>query len=388
MLVILAAILVSAMPESGFSREKPLHGPPGRHAKPGFVYDVGFDFRFDNREYDRSPLSASMTIFGARLTPSAGISIKPSQDSEHRIMAGVDIMKNFGDSASNAGLFREITLYYKWRQRTGRTEMTLVAGVFPRSEMRGNYSTAFFSDSLKFNDPNLEGLILGFRRPKAYYELGCDWMGKFGRNTRERFMIFSSGEARLAGESLLLGYAGTLYHYASSGSVWGVVDNILLNPYVGTDLSRASGIQSLRITLGWLQSFQNDRRNIGNYIFPHGAELFFDVRNWNAGIANRFYYGSGLMPYYGYADAAGAMYGNSLYLGDPFWRLGLSDRHGGCGIYDRLDLYYEPRIAPFLNLRVEISLHFNENMFAGWQQTVSLRFDLESLLKPRDRHGL
>ncbi len=379
-LLVISAVLAFAVPEAGGARDMDIHDTPHGHpAKLRFVYDADFDFRFDNREYDRSSLAESMTIFGARLTPSVGLQISPSPKSEHRLMVGIDVMKNFGDSIMNAGLFHEIKLYYRWRQQMGRTEMTLVAGVFPRSEMQGMYSTAFFSDSLKFHDPNIEGLILKFRRPGAYYEVGCDWMGQFGRYSRERFMVFSSGEARLAGQMLLLGYAGTLYHYASSMQVWGVVDNILLNPYIGTDLSRMAGLQSLRISLGWLQSFQNDRRNIGEYVFPGGAELLADLRNWNAGVSNRLYYGTGIMPYYDCTDAAGTKYGNSLYSGDPFWRLGQSASSDRPGIYDRLDVYYEPLIAPFLKLRVELSFHFCEKNFAGWQQVVSLKFDLGKL---------
>ena len=32
-----------------------------------FAYDLDFDFRFDNREYDRSGFQNSQTLFGARL---------------------------------------------------------------------------------------------------------------------------------------------------------------------------------------------------------------------------------------------------------------------------------------------------------------------------------
>ena len=372
-----------------------------------FIYDVDFGFRFDNREYDRSSFSPSMTIFGARITPSAGLQIQDSGTSVHKLLIGIDIMKDFGaspvpagslepatatsadgsdlaaapdetsSSLSNWDLFRELIFYYKWEKSFARTDMTLAAGIFPRKEMEGRYSTAFFSDSLEFYDPNLEGLILKFRRPSAYYEVGCDWMGKYGTGRRERFMIYSSGEASLAGGMLRLGYSGYMYHYAGCRNVWGVVDNILLNPYAGLDLSRKSGLQRLEITLGWLQSMQNDRRNIGSYVFPHGGELLLGIRNWNIGLENRLYYGTDLMPYYDSADAAGVRYGSMLYFGDPFFRVN-SRRSSGLGFYDRLALSYEPLIASFLRLKVAAVLHFNEG-FSGWQQTVSLKFDLQSI---------
>ncbi len=95
-----------------------------------FAYDVDFEMNFDNREFYRSTFSESMTIFGARLTPSAGISIpQRSHGMNHKLMVGIDVMKNFGQSPvspelggpsdeaasrqNNLDLFREITLYYK-----------------------------------------------------------------------------------------------------------------------------------------------------------------------------------------------------------------------------------------------------------------------------------
>ena len=376
-------------------------------ARPRFVYDVDFEFRFDNREYDRSSYSPSMTILGARLTPSVGMGIRAA--GEHRLMLGIDIMKDFGaspvraeaslpqgadpeaalpagetsPSLSNWDLFREIIFYYRWETSFRRTDMTLTAGIFPRSEMSGRYSPAFFSDSLKFYDNNIEGLLLEFRRPNAAYEVGCDWMGQYGQARRERFMIFSSGEARVAGP-VLMGYSGYLYHYAGCENVWGVVDNILVNPYAGVDLSAYTGLQSFRIDLGWMQSCQNDRRNVGKYVFPHGAELHTVLGNWNVCIENRLFYGTDMMPYYDSSDASGIKYGNSLYFGEPFYRV--SEEHDGPGFYDRMDIYYEPRIASFLALRVGASFHFNEG-FSGWQQTVSLRFDLSSLGLDRTMSG-
>ena len=61
-----------------------------------FTYDVDFEMNFDNREYYKSAFSESMTIFGARLTPSVGLEAVQSDGTSHRIMIGADIMKDFG----------------------------------------------------------------------------------------------------------------------------------------------------------------------------------------------------------------------------------------------------------------------------------------------------
>ena len=143
-----------------------------------FDYDVDFEMNFDNREFYRSSFSESMTIFGARLTPSVGLKAFSADSASHRIMAGVDVMKDFGSDEVNKQLFKEIVIYYNLEKSVKNTDISLYAGIFPRAKMQGRYSQAFFSDSLRFYDNNLEGLLVQFHRPKAEFELGCDWFGQ------------------------------------------------------------------------------------------------------------------------------------------------------------------------------------------------------------------
>ena len=376
-----------------------------------FAYDVNFEMNFDNRE-NTSDLSPSMTVFGARLTPEIGIGVTQGNGTLHRVMLGVDIMKDFGrgpDASpdgvvpgnkgyANADLFREMTMYYRMDRRMGKTDFSLTAGIFPkRFSMSREYSPAFISDSLKFYDNNYEGLLLSFSRPKSCYEVGCDWMGMFGRYERERFMLFSHGRSQIL-SWLSLGYTAYMYHYACSSTVDGVVDNILLNPWICLDAAPVVPLQQLSLTVGWLQGAQQDRLNVGEYVFPFGAEFTFDVRKWNVGLRNRLFLGRDMMPYYDSRDAGGFKYGNSLYWGDPFYRLfsgndsrfagagssddamPLYDRSRSIGIYNRLEAYYEPRIADFLYLKVGLVAHFLETGYAGFHQQVSLIFNLQELL--------
>lgn len=376
-----------------------------------FAYDVNFEMNFDNRE-NTSDLSPSMTVFGARLTPEIGIGVTQGNGTLHRVMLGVDIMKDFGrgpDASpdgvvpgnkgyANADLFREMTMYYRMDRRMGKTDFSLTAGIFPkRFSMSREYSPAFISDSLKFYDNNYEGLLLSFSRPKSCYEVGCDWMGMFGRYERERFMLFSHGRSQIL-SWLSLGYTAYMYHYACSSTVDGVVDNILLNPWICLDAAPVVPLQQLSLTVGWLQGAQQDRLNVGEYVFPFGAEFTFDVRKWNVGLRNRLFVGRDMMPYYDSRDAGGYKYGNSLYWGDPFYRLfsgndsrfagagssddamPLYDRSRSIGIYNRLEAYYEPRIADFLYLKVGLVAHFLESGYAGFHQQVSLIFNLQELL--------
>lgn len=376
-----------------------------------FAYDVNFEMNFDNRE-NTSDLSPSMTVFGARLTPEIGIGVTQGNGTRHRVMLGVDIMKDFGrgpDASpdglvpgnkgyANADLFKEMTMYYRMDRRMGKTDFSLTAGIFPkRFSMSREYSPAFISDSLKFYDNNYEGLLLSFSRPKSCYEVGCDWMGMFGRYERERFMLFSHGRSQIL-SWLSLGYTAYMYHYACSSTVDGVVDNILLNPWICLDAAPVVPLQQLSLTVSWLHGAQQDRLNVGEYVFPFGAEFTFDVRKWNVGLRNRLFLGRDMMPYYDSRDAGGFKYGNSLYWGDPFYRLfsgndsrfagagssddamPLYDRSRSIGIYNRLEAYYEPRIADFLYLKVGLVAHFLEAGYAGFHQQVSLIFNLQELL--------
>ena len=344
-----------------------------------FAYDVDFKMNFDNRELYKSAYSRSMTIFGARVTPSVGLAVRPQAGEEHKVMIGADVMKDFGGVQTR--ILEELTLYYRMQKDLGDTDLTLYAGIFPRSRTTGDYSPAFFSDSLLFYDNNLEGVMLQLRRPKASFEVACDWMGQYGPDRREKFMVFSAGEGEIM-PFMSLGYAGYLYHFANSYTQKGVVDNILLNPYLKFDFADAIGLQRLDVRLGWLQGMQNDRVHGNGYVFPSGGEVDFDVRNWNVGVRNRLFCGTDMMPLYNDKDNTGVKYGPELYMGDPFYRV-YDDGRDGLGIYDRLEVYYEPDFkgsSKYINIRIGAIFHFNAMKYCGTQQMVTVRFNLQSLL--------
>ncbi len=365
---------------------------PKGDEKVRFEYDVDFEMNFDNREFYRSAFSESMTIFGARFTPSVGLSVpQASHNMTHKLMFGIDVMKNFGASPVQAGisgippeetsgklnnwdLFRELTLYYKLDKKFEKTGLELYAGIFPRKVMGGSYSDAFFSDSLKFYDNNLEGLLIKIHRPKSYYEVGCDWMGMKGMARKEKFMIYSAGESGIT-RFLKIGYAGYMLHFAGSGKAGGVVDNILLNPFVRFDFGYMMSLQEFSLRLGWLQAMQNDREFVGHYVFPGGVEFDMGIRKWNVGIHNRMLYGGNMMPYYNSTDRGGDKYGTRLYFGDPFYRIH-DDGSTAPGLYDRLDVSYEPHIGKYLSIRISARFHFHDFRYSGCQQVVSVIFNL------------
>lgn len=360
-----------------------------------FTYDADFEMKFDNREYYSSSFSNSMTIFGSRLTPSFGIDISSDAGMRHSLMAGIDVMKDFGASPvkesisgegsaesllsqNNKDLLRELIIYYGLQRKSDESSFSLYAGIFPRSLSEGDWSQAFFSDSLRFYDNNLEGILLKYRREQSYVELGCDWMGQYGDSRREKFMVFSAGNFKVA-PFMSLGYSAYMYHFAGSRIAKGVVDNILLNPHVDVDFTPWMKIQKFSMRFGWLQSFQHDRVQVGNYVYPAGGEFDVEVRNWNFGLRNYLFCGTDMMPYYDSPDVAGHKYGTRLYFGDPFYRVH-DDGRTGPGIYDRLEAMYETRVAKGLDVRIAAIFHFHDFGYSGCQQQVTLSFDLERMM--------
>lgn len=382
--VFFAAVFLAAGNFSLAAKEKP---------KVKFAYDVDFETYFDNREYYRSNFSTSMSIFGARLTPSVGFEVSQKKMS-HSVMAGIDIEKDFGASPisgkyaegtpdemkktqSNLALFGEITMYYRLKARARNNDIELYAGIFPRSFCGEEYGRAFISDSLKFYDGNFEGVLLKVTRPRASFEIGADWLGKIGMARREQFMIFAAGHGYVT-PWLNLGYAVNGEHLASSEQVWGVVDNILVNAWLNFEFDKLLPLEEFSLGLGWLQSFQQDRRMVRKYIFPGGGEFRFRLQKWGAGIENDLYVGTDLMPYYNSVDGGGFKYGSRLYYGDPFYRV-WDDGRGGIGTYDRLAIYYNPRICDGVDIKLSAVFHFN-GKYSGCQQIVGINVNLQKIL--------
>ena len=231
--------------------------------KLSFVYDADYEMNFDNREYYKSSFSRSMTIFASRITPAVGISFNQNESTGHGLMIGADVMKDFGNP--DARLLNEIVFHYTLDKQIRDTDLKISAGIMPRSMMFDYYSEAFISDSLAFYDNNIEGLLIQIGRPSAEFELGCDWMGQYGPDSRERFMIFTSGEARLS-SVFSLGYAAVMYHFANSYTQKGVVDNILLNPWIKFDFAGRINMQELSLRAGFLQGLQHDRVKYESFV--------------------------------------------------------------------------------------------------------------------------
>lgn len=345
-----------------------------RKVSTAFAYDVDSEVLFDNREFYKSneAYTKSMTIFGLRAAPAVGLAFMDER-SEHKLMLGVDLLKDFGAP----GIRHDFFGYYSLDTRlTEKTRLGIKAGVFPRKFAREDHSEAFYSDSLLFYDNHMEGFLFRLDRPRADFELGIDWFGKFSSNIREKFMVYSSGNVGIM-PFLDFGYYGYLYHCANTFKDEGVVDNILLNLWLDFSLEEYLPLQKFQIRAGWLQSAQHDRENVGHYVFPGGLELVTTLEKWNVGVSNKLYVGGGLMPYYDSYDRAGNKYGTVLYMGSPFYR-NLND--AGVIVYDCLDVYYNWKIYSAASLKLALRMHFKDG-YAGMQQVISIAFNLNEIIR-------
>lgn len=330
-----------------------------------FLWDVDFDFRFDNREYgDPSRLVApSGTLFGANLRPEAGI----GWGYDHALKIGTTIPADMGSESFMGD--PQLIAYYSFDGKEFRPTL----GLFPRNKLQGRYSYAFFSDSYRFYNSTIEGLMIQYCRPDWFVEVGCDWNGLRSKTRREMFTIFLAGEDR-KGLSYA-GYTAILHHHAASDTARGVVDNALGEIYMGIDLTPLLHDISLWCQIGYLQAYQNDRLHIGTPTLPNGYEIDLQMKRDDMGLRNTFYKGENLMPYWElpYEDAEGGIYGHHLYSGDPFYRVG--DK----GFYNRLELYWQPELKDGINLRISSVHHFDGHHW-GWQQVIALSVDIGSAM--------
>lgn len=337
-----------------------------------FDHYIDFSYYFDNLEFDRGheTYQESMTIHAARMTPYFGVKFDADKRTRHKLMMGVDIYKDMGDGVKNFDLIDELSLFYSFEKITSRaSKFTMAAGVLPRSFSEGVYSRVIFSDATKFLDHNIEGLLLKYRSPRLYSELYCDWMGKYGVVSRERFQINTAGQWAVAGP-MSLGWNASMYHYSCSELEHYVVDNALANLYLKLDLSKPNNLDVFYIKSGLLTGYQRDRREKVNTI-PIASESILAIGMRNVGIENTFVYAPDMMIYY---DSIST----DLYYGSPFYHSRSRRPHA----YDRLEFYWSKNLSRRVDLKASVIAHFahGENgevlFYQGMQQKFTVNVTL------------
>ncbi|KAA6327097.1 hypothetical protein EZS27_023886 [termite gut metagenome] len=321
------------------------------------VWNVYFDTQFDNREYNSS-FSNSQTLFGAKLTSGIGL----SWGKNSALLIGATMIEEFG--AKTFEKKPEMLLYYRYDSPV----YAIFAGRFSRKALIGKYSNAFFSDSVRFFDANVDGMLLQYKGDGWYAELGFDWDSRQSKVRREKFMIFSSA---LHKKGIAYGgYNFSMYHHAMVTNGSGVVDNVWVMPFAGIDLGGRAFFDRLSLEVGWLQAFQNDRSNEEEYVKPGGVHIEAQIEKYKFGILNTLFLGDCMMPYY-------ERYGSELYRGDSFY----STTNGG---YNRLEVYWKPLRRGDIDLKIA-SVHHYDGCVWSWQQLVSFTVNLNDMIFARKR---
>ena len=297
--------------------------------------DTDFNFDFDNTEYTGANLGASETLFGISLAPV----LRFEWNEKHSLGVGVNMQKMFGSVRFLDDI--DLVAYYQFHSE----KYGAVAGLFRREKMIGRYSEAFFSNAWLADNRLVQGLALQYHDKVGFAELVADWNGLYSKEVREQFRILFSGEGRFA-KVMYAGVSAEMHHYANRADFQhNVVDNFVINPYLGVDFE---AFFDFDIRLGYLQTLQRDRQTESGWVLPMGGELFFRMSRWGVFISNNIYVGKNLQPFYNSVGKEGTIYGADLYASDCFY--GTTS-----GIYNRTGIGYERN---FWKERIKVKAEF------------------------------
>lgn len=317
-------------------------------------FDGEVSTHFDNTEHTGSDVGESRTIFAVRVTPALGY----RWNGKHSVVVGAELLKDFGSSRFIDEA--DFVAYYQFsNNRFGAN-----AGIFPREKLVGHYSRAFFSDSYLIYHNLVQGIALRYTgRNSSFAELAVDWEGLYSPDTREKFRVLVAGGGEFA-DIFYAGGALSLQHFANKSTFYGnVVDNVLVNPYIGV---KFNAYFDFDIRLGGLVSLQRDRKvEGGGWLIPAGGEFYFRMSRWGVFIDNNLYVGANLMPLFDSVGNDGEPYAGNLYAADPFY----GTRHK---IYNRTGIGYERAfVKDHIKVRAEIALQYNgQRMYC--QQLIGL----------------
>ena len=327
--------------------------------------DTDFNFDFDNTEYTGANLGASETLFGISLAPV----LRFEWNEKHSLGVGVNMQKMFGSVRFLDDI--DLVAYYQFKGE----KYGAVAGLFRREKLMGRYSEAFFSNAYLVDNRLVQGLALQYHDKVGYAELVADWNGMYSQATREQFRILFSGEGRFA-NVMYAGASAEMHHYANRADFqYNVVDDFVINPYIGVDFSMIVDIDA---RLGYLQSLQRDRLTGGGWQVPMGGELFFRVSCWGVFISNNLYVGKNLQPLYNSVGKEGTIYGADLYASDPFYGT-------TTGIYNRTGIGYERNLwVDRLKVKAEFVLKTDGKRLYN-EQIISLGVNLSPKLYDKNK---
>ncbi len=331
-------------------------------------FDGEVSTHFDNTEYAGNDIGYSRTIFAVRVTPTLGY--RWGRDGRHAAVVGAELLKDFGSKRFLDEA--KLVAYYRYEDE----KWGVYAGIFKRDELVGRYSKAFFSDSTLIYNGTVQGVAGHYCSERMFAELAVDWDGLYSPDTREKFRVLASVGGNFA-KWFDAGVSLSLQHYANKSTFHGnVVDNALINPWIG---AKFKAFFDFDVRLGYLQSYQRDRHVSEGAVFPKGGELYVRISKWGVFIDNNLYVGQNLMPLYHNLGKDGLMYADDLYTGDVLY----GTKHK---IYNRTGIGYERKFSrDRVSVKAEMVLQYTGQKLVN-QQLVGIAARFAPTIYDKSKH--
>lgn len=317
-------------------------------------WSVDFSTIFDNREGDNK-ITDTRTFFQTQLSPEVGLSLL---DGQHRLMGGIVWTQPIGCEWEGHRL--SPTLYYRY---AGSRGWSFTMGMFPRTLMYKNMPDYIWNDSIYYAQRNIRGAMVTYAGDNGYFEAVVDWRAMQSDTRREAFNIITRGEYQRPTSGFLIGAVAMMNHFALTHPARPddhIVDNFIVNPYVGIDISRSTGLDSLVFRLGALSSITRNRAE-SKWKVPVGAWLDVNLEwrwfRWH----NVTYIGGRLFPYY-------QEFGALLDLGEPYYQ---------SKWYNRTSLQGTIIDNQYVNLRASLDFNIAPDNFTFYQRLI-LRVYIDS----------
>ncbi len=309
------------------------------------TWDIDFGAVFDNREGD-GRMNKAETYFFVTLAPEVGLKLT----GKDRIAGGAvwtqPLESKFGSINP--------TIYYRHEGEKWKFSM----GMFPRTQLREPLPGFLWCDSLAYFQKNVRGALVQYDSRHGFFDAYIDWRALQSDTKREAFNIMFHGELRPKAKHLLIGAHILMNHFAKSKDKsipQGVVDNFLVNPYLGLDYSKSTVLDSLVVKAGILQTIERHRLNSDGWDCPGGLWLDAIVEWRFLGARNSIYAGKrGLLPLYG-------EFGSLLYQGEPYYQ---------SKIYDRLDVYGHIYKNKYMDLEAQLNFNIAKGEFMFYQRLI------------------
>ena len=309
------------------------------------TWSVDFGSVFDNREGD-DKMYEDKTFFFTTLAPEIGLRFT----SRDRIAGGAVWNQPLENGVKDGRIMP--TLYYRHESEKWKFSM----GMFPRTQLREPMPGFIWCDSLAYFQRNIRGALVQYDNKNGFFEAYIDWRAHQTEIRREAFNIVFHGDWRPKSGKFLLGGHLMMNHFAKTRHAddsQSIVDNFLINPYVGVDLSRKTMLDSLVVKTGALMTVERFRE-YGGWKSPVGFWLDATFEWKFLGLKNSLYVGEKLFPLYG-------RFGTLLYQGESYYQ---------SNFYNRTDIYAKILKNKYMNLEAQLNFNVAKGNFMFYQRLI------------------